>query len=313
MTSTGIPPIYSPSYPFHPTSPSPSSTYSQSHSSSFPNSAASTTATSVFNFPGSPTKPASTTTNSHPYAIKTTSTALLSRSNSNAAQTSNAVHRYVPRASPSPSPISPRSSGIDEFGGEEDEEPTDESRWASSGSTTLGRKGKHRYSRSMTDVPLPMPVPPGVTNNAQNYHTGYSPVASPSGHVRERARSLVGGSNDEEETPKRNYGQMSASNMGPPSTPLSMVHHRHSKSHSGSGSRLNGTTRMELSLPEDPKSWSPSQVAGYLTAVLREGGQDVSHSLARFITERQITGKGFLRLTEGDMNRCVRVSVYRCI
>ncbi|KAF9537904.1 hypothetical protein CPC08DRAFT_731317 [Agrocybe pediades] len=95
----------------------------------------------------SPQKPARTQPNPHPYAIKTTSTALLSRSSSTSSQSSlngvpgeghgNALyqekHRYVP-----PSPSGSYREGSDS--------PMKETR--------------HRYSRSLTDGPVPLPPPP---------------------------------------------------------------------------------------------------------------------------------------------------------
>ncbi|KAF8173079.1 hypothetical protein BJ912DRAFT_1147973 [Pholiota molesta] len=150
-------------------------------------------------FPSSPSrhssKPSPNTPNAHPYAIKTTSTTLLSRSSSNPAHAANAIHRYVPPASPSP--ISP-TSGVD---GIEDAERSAESH-RSNGSMGMGRKGKHRYSRSLTDGPMPVPIPPGVVNNATKSYTGYSPSTTPSHHIRERARSLVS-EPDDDETPRR--------------------------------------------------------------------------------------------------------------
>ncbi|KAF9457580.1 hypothetical protein BDZ94DRAFT_1301816 [Collybia nuda] len=71
--------------------------------------------------------------NPHPYAIKTTSTALLSRSASIPSSTTSTPYYYVP-SSPSPSPTK----------------------------THAPRPSRHRYSRSLTsNDPRPLPVPPG--------------------------------------------------------------------------------------------------------------------------------------------------------
>jgi len=72
--------------------------------------------------------------NPHPYAIKTTSTGLLSRSVIAANSTSTPYH-YVP-SSPSPSPTKLTHSN--------------------------GKESKHRYSRSLTsdELPRPLPIPP---------------------------------------------------------------------------------------------------------------------------------------------------------
>ncbi|KAK0470353.1 uncharacterized protein EV420DRAFT_108695 [Desarmillaria tabescens] len=89
----------------------------------------------VFAFPrpASPTKE-ELRPNAHPYAIKTTSTGVLTRSNSNASpQQQSTTHHYVP----SPSPSLSRSS-----------------------SSKLNGRG-HRYSRSLSsDLPRPLPIPP---------------------------------------------------------------------------------------------------------------------------------------------------------
>ncbi len=78
--------------------------------------------------------------------------------------------------------------------------------------------------------------------------------------------------------------------MGPPATPMTIGR------------------RADLSLPDDPKSWSTAQVAGYLTAVSRDGGtEDVARSMTKFVNENQVAGKAFLRLSETDLARCVSV------
>ncbi|KAK0472019.1 hypothetical protein IW261DRAFT_1424628 [Armillaria novae-zelandiae] len=90
--------------------------------------------TFTFPRPVSPTKE-ELRPNAHPYPIKTTSTGLLTRSNSNASpQQPSTTHHYVP--SPSPSPSRPNSA------------------------SKLNGRG-HRYSRSLsTDLPRPLPIPP---------------------------------------------------------------------------------------------------------------------------------------------------------
>ncbi|KAK0199402.1 hypothetical protein DFS33DRAFT_230453 [Desarmillaria ectypa] len=88
----------------------------------------------TFPRPVSPTKE-ELRSNAHPYAIKTTATGVLTRSNSNASppQQSTAYH-YVPSPSPSPS--------------------------SSNSASKLNGRG-HRYSRSLSsDLPRPLPIPP---------------------------------------------------------------------------------------------------------------------------------------------------------
>jgi hypothetical protein len=73
--------------------------------------------------------------NAHPYAIKTTSTGLLSRETTTTSSTSHNLYHYVP-PSPSPSPTKPTHSH--------------------------SRGSRHRYNRSLTqdELPRPLPVPP---------------------------------------------------------------------------------------------------------------------------------------------------------
>jgi len=76
--------------------------------------------------------------NTHPYAIKTSSTAILSRSNSTSSHASVGPHHYVPT---SPSPTSLQHS------------------------PTKLRQSRHRYSRSLTsDLPPALPPPPPVVS-----------------------------------------------------------------------------------------------------------------------------------------------------
>lgn len=98
-------------------------------------------AATSFSFPRpvSPTKP-----NPHPYAIKTTSTALLSRSNSSPQHPPNHGRNYYVPTSPSPS---------------------------ASPSPTRTAHG-HRYSRSLTsDQPRPLPAPPDVPTRQKRADT----------------------------------------------------------------------------------------------------------------------------------------------
>lgn len=110
------------------------STTTNSSSSSSPSS-------SAFNFPT--VLPRKEQPNTHPYAIQTSSTAILSRSNSTSAHASVGPHHYIPE---SPSPTSPQHSP-----------------------TKLNRPNRHRYSRSLTsDQPPPLPPPPGAVSLQDN-------------------------------------------------------------------------------------------------------------------------------------------------
>ncbi|KAJ4483286.1 hypothetical protein J3R30DRAFT_3698065 [Lentinula aciculospora] len=113
-----------------------------------------------FNFPrsASPTKE-SLRPNAHPYAIKTTSTALLSRSDSSARTHDSSHHHYIPRTPPATS-NSPRKH--------------------------TGSHSRHRYSSSLSsdNLPRPLPVPPSSTQEALSGSPGkhsrpfFSPAVS---------------------------------------------------------------------------------------------------------------------------------------
>jgi len=195
-----------------------SSTTSASAPSSTPSSPA-------FHFPT--ILPRKEQPNAHPYAIQTSSTAILSRSNSTSNHASVGPHHYIPM---SPSPTSPNNSP-----------------------TKMHRPTRHRYSRSLTsDQPPPLPRPPGAV--------------------------------DEDNTPTKNGHR--AENL--PST---------------------GSLLQDLDLPDDPKSWMPSQLSTYLSATLSTGDTNlptpVAKDIAKFINERGITGKTFLRFSEDDLLQCV--------
>ena len=99
--------------------------------------------------------------------------------------------------------------------------------------------------------------------------------------------------------------------MGPPRTPFS-----------ASGFNL------VLDLPEDPKVWTPEDVARYLGRVVRartisggegtlkpgNGGHNFNESLASdlaaFVREKQIGGRGFMRMSESDLDGYVSLSVF---
>ena len=166
--------------------------------------------------------------NAHPYAIQTSSTAILSRSNSTSAHASVGPHHYIPM---SPSPTSPQHSP-----------------------TKLNRPARHRYSRSLTsDQPPSLPPPPGATSQVEDEIT-------PRSH-RHRADTL------------------------PPASP--------------------GPHLLNLDLPDDPETWTPSQLSLYLSATLRTGDANVpapvAKDVAKFVNERRIAGKVFLRLSEDDL------------
>ncbi|TRM61853.1 hypothetical protein BD626DRAFT_570557 [Schizophyllum amplum] len=171
--------------------------------------------------------------NAHPYAIKTTSTGILSRSNSSPQHPPShykSTHHYVPNA--------PKKT----------ERPA--------------RIHGHRYSRSLTsDSPRPLPAPP-VSDSEDNG----SPMKG-----MQRAETVP------------------AQNMAPqsPMTPSEI---------------------LPDDLPPNPKLWTPSQLATYLTTALRvKSGEalqlpkPVAKDIAQFVRESKITGRVFVRMTETDL------------
>ena len=69
---------------------------------------------------------------------------------------------------------------------------------------------------------------------------------------------------------------------------------------------LPSSTIPNLELPEAPKAWSPIHLSAYLSSTLRgAGGGEVPDQVARdiiaFVKEKQIPGKTFLRLNEGNL------------
>ena len=66
------------------------------------------------------------------------------------------------------------------------------------------------------------------------------------------------------------------------------------------------STVPNLELPEDPKTWSPTHLSAYLSSTLHGAGavevsDQVTRDIIAFVKEKQITGKTFLRLNEGDL------------
>ena len=62
------------------------------------------------------------------------------------------------------------------------------------------------------------------------------------------------------------------------------------------------------SLPSNPKEWTPAQLASYLATALRvKSGEALSlpspviRDIAQFVRDRGITGRGFLRLNDVDL------------
>ncbi|OSC96956.1 hypothetical protein PYCCODRAFT_1448255 [Trametes coccinea BRFM310] len=196
--------------------------------------------------------------NPHPYAIKTTSTALLTRSNTSGYNVNATRHYYVP--------LSPNATRSE----------------ASRG---------HRASKSLTsmsesptrEAPRPLPIPPALDVS------------------RDRR------------TPTGNGGYVSADEA------TSVPRQRPRRSETlpviplpAAGSLAPPPSIDEL--PDNPKLWTPSQLATYLTSALRvtSNGKPgevesiglpplVAKDIAAFVKSARIGGRTFLRMNEEDL------------
>ncbi|KAI0636293.1 hypothetical protein C8Q77DRAFT_1155982 [Trametes polyzona] len=204
----------------------------------------------------SPRKDSALKPNPHPYAIKTTSTALLTRSYTSDYNVNATRHYYVP--------LTPNPTKSD-----------------------IG-KG-HRATKSLTsmsesptrEAPRPLPIPPDL-------------------ETRHEKRSVNGSggyvSADEVSAPRRRPRRSETMPViSLPTAPL-----------------LAPTPAVE-ELPDNPKLWTPSQLATYLTTALRvtSGGKPgevesiglpplVAKDIAAFVKSARIGGRTFLRMNEED-------------
>ncbi|KAI0648668.1 hypothetical protein C8Q79DRAFT_946344 [Trametes meyenii] len=197
--------------------------------------------------------------NPHPYAIKTTSTALLTRSNTSGYNTNATRHYYVP--------LTPNSTRSD------------------------SNKG-HRASKSLTamsesptrEAPRPLPVPPAFDNSTDKRN-----VNGNGGYV----------SADEVSVPRRRPRRSETMPIIPIPT---------------SGLLTAAPPPSAEDLPENPKLWTPSQLATYLTSALRVTSSGnpgevesiglpplVAKDIAAFVKSARIGGRTFLRMNEEDL------------
>ncbi|KAI0363852.1 hypothetical protein BV20DRAFT_1006682 [Pilatotrama ljubarskyi] len=195
--------------------------------------------------------------NPHPYAIKTTSTALLTRSNTSGYNENATRHYYVP--------LSPNPTRSDSTKGHR------------------ATKSLNSMAESPTrETPRPLPIPPAldaVTDRRSGSGSG--------GYV----------SADEASIPRRRPRRSETL----PIIPLPP-------------SGLLTTTPSVEDLPDNPKLWTPSQLATYLTTALRvtSGGKPgeiesiglpplVAKDIAAFVKSARIGGRTFLRMNEEDL------------
>jgi len=205
---------------------------------------------------------------------------------------------------PLSSPSSPSSPFHDHRGDGYDDSDDGEREYGGARARRHSRASRHRYSRSLTDAgPLPLPVPPGVEQSVGLGQSQSYSGASPKPGMRERAQSFADDGESGETARRRG-------SMGPPRTPFS-----------ASGFNL------VLDLPEDPEVWTPEDVARYLGRVVRartmsggegtlkpgNGGHNsneaLASDLAAFVREKQIGGRGFMRMSEADLDGYVFLSL----
>ncbi|KAF9049022.1 hypothetical protein BJ165DRAFT_1074486 [Panaeolus papilionaceus] len=264
--------------------------------------------------------------NPHPYAIKTTSTALLSRSSSRSSSHYDSYHHYVPS---SPSPSSPiMRKGFGRGGASASESEGEDG-------TNTGT-GRHRYSRSLTgdEVP-PLPVPPKEALG---------------GVVCSELEAAKSDKEEEDHTPKKgavggrvrpSAKDLFASGSGSAGSEKGRGH-RHSQSHGvvlertggwkgegefqrqqqarallqgqHTGERVprqnTGDQQQQLDilaeLPADPKVWTVAQLSSYLVSELGSNPSSgvparIANDIAAFVRNKRITGKAFLKLSEGEL------------
>ncbi|KAG9048899.1 hypothetical protein FS837_011713 [Tulasnella sp. UAMH 9824] len=186
-----------------------------------------------------PTTP-STNRHDHPYLIRTTSSSLLTRSNS-----IGSVHRPPLHVSVTPnSPALGRSQG----------------------------RG-HKHTKSRTSAPDPLPLPP---QSAVEPEKAPLSAASPS---PDAAQALT----------SSGVGRLRRSDTLP-------------SVHSSSPAR---SIRVE-DLPTNPKAWTSTHLARYLSSALRvKGGgtlpAPVVRDIATFVIDQKLSGRAFLRLTQQDL------------
>ncbi|KAA1467250.1 hypothetical protein DENSPDRAFT_847425 [Dentipellis sp. KUC8613] len=137
----------------------------------------------------------------------------------------------------------------------------------------------HRYSTSLTDVPSPLPVPESPTRSHRSQsEDGASIGGSPSPSRAKRAETLPSSA----------------------SAPMAL------------SLDTDGFSFGAEDLPMNPKVWTPSQLAVYLTTALRvrsPSGEDdgstmpaaVARDIAGWVRDSKINGRTFLRWNDFDL------------
>lgn len=220
---------------------------------------------STYVFPSTPS-PTRENQNHHPYGIKTTSTGILTRSNSSAGAPYS-QHSY----SPVPSPSSPH-------------------RLAPSNTTT------HRYTKSLTSrdeaFPIPIPTPPSLPSPPPRT---WSRSSSMSRSGDEESEVELASSDSEYFFASRTrHSETLPSLFAPKQAPVVVASDNYSE------------TAKTLGLPQNPKYWSPTNLSLYLGTVLSAGrdGPLQDHVLRHVqihVIREKISGRQFMRLAEADI------------
>ncbi|EIN03929.1 hypothetical protein PUNSTDRAFT_146710 [Punctularia strigosozonata HHB-11173 SS5] len=201
--------------------------------------------------------------NPHPYAIKTTSTALLSRANSSG-HTNQSRHYYVPLSpSPTNSSLSTGSRGrksSDDFG-----------------------KG-HKHSKSLNDEkPRPLPTPPRALPTPPPRSS-----SSLSNHSNSSDVGFVDAQVDDNWTPPRRTRRAETLPTLPNTTPAADIPY------------LDLPANPKLWTPSQLGSYLSAALrvrSGGQDAL----PQAVARDIAAFVRQARIGGRVFLRLNEGDL------------
>lgn len=249
-------------------------------------------------FPTSPShSPAKEKPNHHPYGIKTTSTGILTRSNSNAGN-AYIEHSY----SPISSPANPRL------------------RVKTGGTGKEIRGATHRYTKSLsskTDVfsnPPPLPSPPARSSSRASSIRNLS--------SSENDEDTMSNLQDQEQTlfnPSDSDSVSSHPRTRSETLPSFFASPELASSTSAAPTFSNKTTipldphselTRELGLPENPKYWTPTSLSLYLGTVLstkRDGPlrESAIIDIQIYLIKEKVTGRQFMRLSQDDIEEYV--------
>ncbi|KAF8322611.1 hypothetical protein DL93DRAFT_2093209 [Clavulina sp. PMI_390] len=228
---------------------------------------------STYAFPSRSQSP--TKDNHHPYAVKTTSTGLLTRSNSSAG-TPFSQHSYSPLLS------SPAAT------------PT-------KGDRGRGRATIHRYSKSLSSaqdfaqLPPPLPSPPPLSPSRSSSASRSDNDDDVSQHFTEEPQAM---SSDSE--PNLAARVRHAEALPSLFTPRASTA---APAETDSYAEL----AKVLGIPQNPKYWTPTNLSLYIGTALsaKRGGTLQDHILRDiqiYVIREKVNGRQFMRFSEDDMD-----------